>query len=416
MDEIYAALERRIANLMLIVEVSRTLSSTLDLDSLLQVIIQAAAQLTGTEKSSLLLVDKRTGKLRFEAATGAERERLKSIPVPMDHSIAGWIVQHNQPLVIPDAQNDPRFYRQVDLEVGLATRSILGVPLCIKGRVIGVLEVLNKLDDEPFTEEDIETLTILAAQAAVAIENARLMAEVQRAYEELSEQDRLKSEFITMAAHELRTPLTTIKGYLDLIMKGAMSPEQQRDSLKVMSRNIDEIIRLVNDVLFLQEISTVSAQKGAVQLEEVAAQAVEAVRERARQADLDIRTEFATGLPPVWGNAERLRRVLDCLLDNAIKFSPAGGQVIVRLQLQNNRVRAEVSDQGIGIPSEEQEKIFWQFHRGRWVNISSQYRGVGLGLAIAKQIVEAHGGEIGVHSAPGEGSTFSFTVPVEHGL
>ncbi|MDY7042175.1 MAG: GAF domain-containing protein, partial [Chloroflexota bacterium] len=235
-EEQIASLERQIANLTLIVEVSKTLNSTLDLDSLLQIIIKSATELTNTEMASILLVDKTSGKLHFEAATGTERQALKTLGVPRDSSIAGWVVRESKPLIIRDVQHDPRFYPQVDAATGLATQSILGVPLRFKGQVIGVLEALNKIGGDDFTDEDVQILTILAGQAAVAIENARLLAQ-------LREQDRLKSQFITDASHELRTPLTTIKGYLQLILNGAMGAERQRASLEIAARNIDVIIR-----------------------------------------------------------------------------------------------------------------------------------------------------------------------------
>jgi len=398
-----AALERQIANLTLLVEVGNKLNTTLNLEDLLQIIIKSATELTNTEMVSILLVDKATGELRFEAATGAEREALKTLVVPRDHSIAGWVVRENELLLIRDAQADPRFYPQVDAVTGLATHSILAIPLRFKGQVIGVLEALNKVGGEDFTDEDVQILTTLAGQAAVAIENARLLAE-------LREQDRLKSQFITDASHEMRTPLTAIKGYLQLILDGAMNAEQQRISLEIAARNIDLIIRLVDDVLYLQEMVTVQAERAPLALDEVLREVVEASQERARQVGVTLRTELPPGLPPVWGSRKRLTRAVNNLVDNAIKFNTPGGEVFVRLRDDGECLRVDVADTGVGIPLEQLGRIFNLLYR---VDSSAPQlsRGVGLGLAIAKHIIEEHGGEIHVESVPGEGSVFYFTLP-----
>jgi len=398
-----AALERQIANLTLLVEVGNKLNTTLDLDDLLQIIIKSATELTNTEMVSILLVDKASGELRFEAASGAEREALKTLVVPRDHSIAGWVVRENELLLIRDAQSDPRFYPQVDAVTGLATHSILAIPLRFKGQVIGVLEALNKVGGGDFTDEDVQILTTLAGQAAVAIENARLLAE-------LREQDRLKSRFITDASHEMRTPLTAIKGYLRLILNGAMNAEQQRTSLEIAARNIDLIIRLVDDVLYLQEMVTVQAERAPLALDEVLREVVDASRERARQVGVTLRTELPGGLSPVWGSRKRLTRAVNNLVDNAIKFNTPGGEVFVRLRDDGECLRVDVADTGVGIPSEHLGRIFNLFYRVD-SSASQLSRGVGLGLAIAKHIIEEHGGEIHVESVPGEGSVFYFTLP-----
>jgi signal transduction histidine kinase len=402
-EERIAALERQIANLTLIVEVSKTLNSTLDLDSLLQIITKSAVELTDTEMASILLVDKASGELHFEAATSAERGALETLVVPRDKSIAGWVMRENKPLLIHDVRHDPRFYPQVDAVTGLATRSILGVPLRFKGQVIGVLEALNKIGGDDFTDGDVQILTALAGQAAVAIENARLLAE-------LLEQDRLMSQFITDASHELRTPLTAIKGYLQLILGGAMDAEQQRASLETTARNIDVIIRLVNDILYLQEMATIQAERVPVALDEVVQEVVDAAQEQARLADVILRAEIPSGLPPVSGSRERLARALADLVDNAIRFNNTGGEVVVGLREEDDHLQVEVSDTGIGIPSQHMDKIFNRFYR---VDSSAPrlFRGVGLGLSIARQIIEEHGGKIRVESEPGKGSTFYFALP-----
>ncbi|MGD1995198.1 MAG: SpoIIE family protein phosphatase [Anaerolineae bacterium] len=175
-----AALVERYAR---IIELNHHLNSVLELAPLLQLIIDAACELTDTERSSILLVDQETGDLYFEAATVEEKQELQRFLVPMDTSIAGWVVQHNEPLVIRDAQEDERLFKRVDADLGFTTRSLIAVPLSVKGQVIGVLNALNKAEGQSFDEDDANLLAILATQAAVAIENARLYQETLRTKE-----------------------------------------------------------------------------------------------------------------------------------------------------------------------------------------------------------------------------------------
>jgi adenylate cyclase len=174
LEEKVEVLEKRIADLEGILRISQILASTLQLEPLLQTIIQSATEFTDTEACSVMLVNKSTGELHFEAVTGAKSEEVKLITVPLDRSIAGWIVREGRPLIVPDARQDPRFYGGVDEITDFETRSILGVPLWVRGQVIGVLEALNKTGDGVFTQDDMHILSTLATHAAIAIENARL--------------------------------------------------------------------------------------------------------------------------------------------------------------------------------------------------------------------------------------------------
>ena len=162
-----------------LIELSRSLSSTLDLPALLRQIIEAACEMTDSEAASILLVHPRTGELSFEASTQVDFVQMESIVVPKEGSIAGWIVARAQPLIIPDVRQDPRHFSQADEKLSFQTRSVLGVPLIHRGKVFGVLEAINKLDGE-FDPDDVSTLETLASQAAVAIENARLFQQARR--------------------------------------------------------------------------------------------------------------------------------------------------------------------------------------------------------------------------------------------
>ncbi len=197
----YLQLMARYERLM---EISQQLNSTLDLGTLLNRIIKAASELTDTEGASILLIDQATGELRFEAASHMSAGAMEAIVVPMEGSLAGWVVQHEQPVLVEDTTNEPRWFKRVDATVGNSTRNLLGVPMIAHRKVIGVVEAINKRESYHWSDDDVDTLTTLAAQAAIAIENARLFQQ---------------SDFIAEMVHELRTPLAALKASTTLLLR-----------------------------------------------------------------------------------------------------------------------------------------------------------------------------------------------------
>ncbi|RLC77381.1 MAG: hypothetical protein DRI61_11655, partial [Chloroflexi bacterium] len=341
MSEKVEKLKERIRQLERILEISRDLSSTLNFHPLLIKITRVAAELTNTEASSILLLDKSTGQLYFEAATGVTESALVGIPVPLEGSIAGWIVKEGKPLIIDDVDKDPRFYRHVDTLTSFRTRSILGVPLKVKDEVIGALEVLNKKGSQPFTEEDVEVLTTLAAQAAIAIENARLFQQ---------------SDLVAILAHELRTPLTSIIGYTRLLLTQAdLNPALRRSFLETISHEASRLNSLINDFLDLIRLESgrVRLSKKLVHLRHLIEEAVATVRPQAEARRIKIKIQIPRNLPPIMADERRLMQVLLNLLSNAIKYNKDEGLVEVKATLKDRAVEVSVRDTGIGIEPEE---------------------------------------------------------------
>jgi signal transduction histidine kinase len=238
------------------------------------------------------------------------------------------------------------------------------------------------------------------------------VAELQRLNLQLQTVDRLKSEFISTVSHELRTPLTAIKGYVQLLLDQRAGPltSIQAECLAVICENTESVIRRVNDILFLQESGIILPTRAPVSLREVVLLIIDAVKERAEDAGVEIAAVIPENLPQIIGDFEALKLLFLHLLDNAIKFSPNGGRVTVSLRDEGSAVYGEVVDGGIGIAPEHHELIFERFFQ---VDSSTTraYGGAGLGLAISRRIVEAHNGDIGVRSGLGQGSTFFFTLP-----
>jgi signal transduction histidine kinase len=248
----------------------------------------------------------------------------------------------------------------------------------------------------------------------MAVDDLRMRAsELAEAYQKLAEQELARREFLTSVAHQLRTPLTVATGYLQLLQKGLMSGDQLSAGIETVSRNVQQIATLVNDILFLQEMELVLPDFQAVDMNEVAHQVVDRYSDRADERQIDLRFTPRPGLPPVSGDAKSLERALMALVDNAIKFSPEGSHVELRLRLVDGTVLVSVKDQGIGISRENLPRIFDRFyHLDR--SGDELFEGIGLGLAITRQVIEQHQGTLEVDSEPGKGSTFTITLKKWH--
>jgi signal transduction histidine kinase len=248
-----------------------------------------------------------------------------------------------------------------------------------------------------------------ADQMAIA-ELSQKNEELARVNRELTQQEQYRSEFLTTVAHELRTPLTSANGYLTLIVNGRMEGDQVQNAVSRALRNVKRVVKLVNDILFLQEMDLILPEFHAVSLPEVVKLAVAGRRQQAVDADLSMRVQLEEDLPQVMGDSEWLRRAIDALLDNAIKFSPDGGEILVKSSCQFGQVKLTIGDQGVGIPADQVDRIFERFQTGQQVG-PYLFGGVGLGLPLVKQVVEQHGGTIEVDSQEAEGSTFVMTLP-----
>jgi signal transduction histidine kinase len=228
--------------------------------------------------------------------------------------------------------------------------------------------------------------------------------------EQLVELDRLKDEFVSSISHELRTPLTSISGYVELLLEEEQD-EAKRGHLAIVDRNSERLLSLVTDLLFAARLQygRLDLERAPVDMERLVLHSVESARPRAQTAAVQLDVEVEA-VPTIGGEPARLAQVLDNLVSNAIKFTPSGGRVKVRLCVVDDTIRVEVSDTGIGIPEQEREKLFERFFRAQSA-LEKQIQGTGLGLYISKAIVDAHGGRIGVDSEPGAGTTFVVELP-----
>jgi signal transduction histidine kinase len=393
-----------------LVEVSVTLNSTLKIDALLKYIIDTAATLLESEAVSIMLYDEEKQQLFFTATTNAEPKELENVVVPLEGSVAGTIFRENRPITVNDANRDPRHYKAVSDKLEFQVRSLLGVPMSIQDRVTGVLEALNKCDDGNFTDEDIELLSIIASQAAVAIHNAQLLQALQDANKQLSTVDKLKSDFMAVASHELRTPLGIILGYATFLKdeaEGAMS-----DHIDSVLNAAVRLQTLVEDMTNMNMLYTGEAD---IHLEPAVIQQIVHKAYKGIASTAEAKNDRLTiNLPrqPIMVNADpKLELVFSNILNNAVRFTPGAGDIKISVTDQGDDVLIEVKDNGVGIPQDKLTRIFDQFYQVE-DHLTRHFGGLGLGLAIARALTELHGGRIWAESdGPGKGATFNVVLP-----
>jgi signal transduction histidine kinase len=378
-----------------LIEISRDLASTLDLDTLLADIVHAAADITHAEAASILLYDDTARQLYFQIATNIDEPTMRGLIVPLDKSIAGWIVTNRQSVRIDDAHKDERFFGDVDQTIAYSTKSLLGIPLITKNKVVGVLEVVNKKRGR-FTDPDESMLTVLGAQAAVAIENARLF-----------QQSDLIAEFV----HELRTPLASLSTATYLLLRPEMSREQ---SDQIVNNIHNETLRL--NSLASSFLDLARLESGRVQFRKTRFSAADLIYEcrdvmmsKAHETSIQIRVDVPSDMPLMEADRDKIKQVILNLTSNAIKYNRPNGSVIITGSFTDTDLTITIQDTGLGIPEDSIPHLFEKFFRVR--EHEGKASGTGLGLSICKQIVQGHNGRIEVKSKMGVGTSFSIHLP-----
>jgi signal transduction histidine kinase len=291
-----------------------------------------------------------------------------------------------------------------------------GRPLLI-GQALVELGLIDRASlDEAITEQILQ-LQIALHQANCQLEQRvqDRTADLQHALNKLTELNQLKSNFISNISHELRTPLTHLKGYLDILSDLSLGPltPQQAEALKVLKRSEIRLERLIDDLIqfSLAARGELSLRLSSFSLEELVNQVLSQASVKAHTKDISIRSKIWNNLPDVEADQEKIGWILTQLLDNAIKFTPQGGQVGVKVLVEDKRVAVSVIDTGIGIPPDRITEIFEPFHQLDG-SITRRYAGTGLGLAMVRRILEAHGSSIEADSLPGKGTQFKFSLPL----
>jgi signal transduction histidine kinase len=412
-------------------------NSTLELDVILQQVTRLATEVLG-DSCSILLVEPGNAYLvpgaSYHPDPKEQELRLRvqrEFPIRIGDAgsemalaarVMGLAAADGRPYLLKDARQEGRALKADWFNI----HSLIVVPIIVKGRILGVLGTSIVHPGRQFTQADLRLALALANRAALAIENARLYAQERRLRQELEdlnqkvqEANRLKTEFVTVVTHELRNPLTSIAGYLDLLLEeeGHEGAEAREAYLQIVKRNADRLLELINDLLDLArlEAGKLELQRVPLDLEGLIQEVSGALRPQIEGKGQHLHLDLAAPLPVVTGDPERLTQILLNLVSNAYKYTPQGGSITVATRAERAGVCIAVQDTGIGLSSEEQQQLFTKFFRAQHPLVR-EVGGTGLGLAMARALVELHGGILTVVSAPGQGSTFNVTLPAAPAL
>jgi PAS domain S-box-containing protein len=419
---LYQEAQRRVQELTLLNSIAIGPGAILNLDAMINNTLEGLHELMTADRISFVTTDRNAGTWKMThswSVAGVESNvgvsgSLKNVQVESKALLDG------QPFAVSDATNDPRIESSRELYLSLGTQSALAVPVQVGGQFYGALALSYCRERHLWQPDEIRLLKAVVHQLGLVLENAHLFEEIQLRADELAaalarleEMDRLKDEFIQNVSHELRSPLALVRGYAEMLDAGELGeiPAAYQQPIAIIARRSRMLSDLVKDITLILEAEVSPPEPELVSLDELTRNAVEDFQVAAEQAELTLRAEITPDLPLVRGDSTYLRRVLDNLLGNAVKFTPPGGSITVRLWQEDENIALEVSDTGIGIAADKLPRIFDRFYQVDG-SASRRYGGMGLGLALVRGIVEAYGGHVFAESHVGKGSKFTVFLPI----
>jgi K+-sensing histidine kinase KdpD len=403
-----AALSNRLAELSRLTDLGKAVNTTLDLQDVLHLIISSALELLGGTEGSIMLFDEEQNHLRVVAYEGPRYEAVMGGTTAFGNPVAGLVAETREPKLLrgidPDRSDETRPY----------IRSAVCVPLIRSNEMLGVLNLNETEGQREFSEQDLDALEFFAQHAAIAISNAGLYAKERETVAQLEELDRLKSDFVATISHELKTPLTAIIGAAKTVgRKGpSMEPDQHAEFMDMIDRQGNRLLRLIDDVLVAARIESGLRvlRREHLDLRGMAQQVIQEVLLSHPDRERDVLLRCEPEQPLCWADHTSALQILTNLLDNALKYSDVGSKVIIFVGRKPDEAILEVADHGQGIDRTQLDSIFDRFRQADSAS-TRPAGGVGLGLFIVKNLVDAHGGTIDVDSERGAGTTFTIRLP-----
>lgn len=390
-------LRSRLERLQRVMEANRHISATLQPEELMRAIVRAAAEVTDSEQGAIARFDPKTETLRLEIAPWLTHTRRSAIRLRLDANPIGQAYRSLWP-VLGGVQPE------------LEARNLLAVPLVVDGAALGVLCAVNKRQNE-FDKEDVLIMEYLAAQAAIALENADMMHQARQGYTTLAELDKMRNDFIAITSHELRIPLGLVLGhasYLKEILEDGEA-RQQSETIEKAALRLKQIVEDLSKielaqsgtaVLRMQNYDVIAQLRGLLDLHSP----------RASEAGVGLSNQLPAHAVYIHADANKLFVAVDHLLKNAISFTNAGGMVQLSLTEHDTWVEIQVADSGIGIPAQDLPRVFDRFFQVE-DHMTRRHGGMGLGLTITRTLVELQGGMVSVESIEGKGSRFIIRLP-----
>lgn len=389
---------------------ARALGSSLDLDEAFEAFIRELRGLVPFDRMAIVLEEAGTAQVMAVAGLGADVVFSRGSRQPVGETLLAEVLRSGQPAYRKDMK-DTRYPEEREfMELGLHCR--IAAPLLHGAQAFGMISLVRR-EPQAFKSQELELVGLLGRLVASAVQNIRAYEAEHRTVEELRRLSTLRADFVSLVSHELRAPMASVVGSAQtlLLRWRELTPDQRDSFLGLISSETDRLAVLVGDVLDTSRIEagTFTYRFDDVDLGELVRDSVAGIS--LAQDEVRVSADVRGEMPRVRGDRDRLQQVLTNLLDNAVKYSPAGEEVKVTAFQVDSQLQIEVADRGPGIPSDQQRLIFEKFGRGHSAG-SPGKPGTGLGLFIARSIAEAHGGSLEVSSAPDLGATFTLTLPL----
>lgn len=398
--ELYEALRRKADELSTLFNISKIITGSLNLEEVLKQVVEEASHLMNTKICSLMLLNDEETELAIKAVHGGSSDYVQKPPLRVEESLVGQVVKNKKPLIVLDVLKE-RGYKHLDLARREGLCSLLSVPLMVKGKVIGVINTYKSTQHE-FTEEEVQLLSSLADQSAIAIENARLYERMIALEEEIRRVEKLGvlGELAMEVAHEIRNPLTIIKMLLYTL------PTGDRKDLTIVEDEIDRINRIITQ--FLEYARSKGPQRQEVDINQVLDHNLSLVSHRLSRQRIRLAQEIDPSLPRLMGDPDKMGQAFLNLILNAVEAMPGGGTLLVLTRKTGQFIQVQITDSGPGISPAIKDRIFLPF-------VTTKEGGLGLGLSIVRRIIEEHKGNILVDTQEGHGTTFTIKLPLDRG-